>query len=81
MFFLMERMKNKRDKAYEQLERAEMTKPNFGEQFIIYRFKKLIHDNLDIETDDEDEDKIVKIIAFESHIQMMEEYMMLSARL
>lgn len=30
-FFLMERMKNKRDKAYEQLEFSEKTKPTFDE--------------------------------------------------
>lgn len=58
-----------------------MTKPNFGEQFIIYRFKKIIKENLDVETEDEGEDKIVQIMAFESHIKSMEETMMISARL
>ncbi|EGR29894.1 PAS domain S-box family protein [Ichthyophthirius multifiliis] len=82
-FFLMERFKNKREKSFQQFKIAEKTKPSFDEQFIIYRYKKILNENLDQinENDDEGENDIVKIIAFDSHIQQCEEYMKLSAQM
>ena len=77
-FFLIERMKNK-NKAYEQLMLAEKGKPAFYEQFIIYRYQKIIKDNLD-EAEESNAD-IVSLIAFDNHIQLCEEFMKLSANL
>ena len=71
-------MKNK-NKAYEQLMLAEKGKPAFYEQFIIYRYQKIIKDNLD-EAEESNAD-IVSLIAFDNHIQLCEEFMKLSANL
>ncbi|EGR30840.1 PAS domain S-box family protein [Ichthyophthirius multifiliis] len=81
-FFLMERFQNKREKCFQQLKIAEKTKPSFDEQFIIYRYKKILEENLDqIGENEENENDIVKLIAFDSHIQQCEEYMKLSAQM
>ena len=76
-FFLLEFVKNKL-KALEQLNYAfNYTKPAFDQQFLIFRFKKLIQESLD----DHDEEKkdheidIVDVIAFENHLSQCEEYM------
>lgn len=45
-FFNMERLK-KNSKAYEQFSIAETTDPSFGQQFIIYRFKKIIKEHFE----------------------------------
>jgi hypothetical protein len=44
-FFQLERLKNK-NKAYEEFSLALKTNPTFEEEFIIYRFKKIIRENL-----------------------------------
>lgn len=40
-FFYMEKLQSN-NKAYEEFSIAQDTEPSFGEQFIIYRFKKII---------------------------------------
>jgi hypothetical protein len=77
-FFLLERFKNK-NKAYEQLVLAERGKPAFYQQFIIYRYQKIIKENLDEEN--ENNSDIVSLIAFDNHISLCEEYIKLSANL
>jgi hypothetical protein len=64
----MERFKNKREKSYLQFKIAEKTKPAFDEQFIIYRYKKIFNENLDQINQEDSENDIVKLIAFDSHI-------------
>jgi hypothetical protein len=71
-------MKNK-NKALEQLVHAQRCKPAFYEEFIIYRYQKIIRENLD-EANEQNAD-IVSIIAFDNHISLCEEYMKLSANL
>lgn len=44
-FFYMEQYENN-SKAYEHFTKALSTDPSFGEQFIIYRFRKIIGENL-----------------------------------
>ena len=44
-FFLLEKMKSKQQ-ALQELGQAEQNKPPFDEQFIIYRYKKIIEDEI-----------------------------------
>lgn len=45
-FFYMEQI-HQNAKAYEEFVRAERLSPSFIEEFIIYRFKKIIKDKLE----------------------------------
>lgn len=45
-FFYMEKYDNT-VKAYENFSGAQKTEPSFGEQFIIYRFMKIISEKLE----------------------------------
>lgn len=71
-FFLLERT-TFRKKALEQLTVAEILEPSFEDQFLIYRYKKIIEDNLGDQTpgseSQEQEVDIVGLIAFESHLK------------
>lgn len=73
-FFLMEKL-NLKKKALEQLSQAENFNPSFEEEFLIYRYKKIIEDNIgeDNRNSDPDEVKsevdIVGMIAFDSHMK------------
>lgn len=71
-------MKNK-NRAYEQLQLAQLGKPSLDEQFIIYRYQKIIKENLD-ESNESNAD-IVSVIAFDNHITLCEEFMKISANL
>lgn len=69
----MERLNDKK-KALEELSIAQNLKPSFDEEFLIYRYKKIIEDNLnDINqreaSNDEEEVDIVGLIAFETHLK------------
>lgn len=44
-FFLIEKMKMKQQ-ALQELNAAEMTKPSFDEEFIIFRYRKIIEDEI-----------------------------------
>ncbi len=50
-FFYMEQLESN-NKAYEQFTIAQNTEPSFGEEFIIYRFKKIIRENLEEKEED-----------------------------
>ena len=65
-FFLMEKVKDNK-RAYAQFTIAGDTDPSFGEQFIIYRFKKIIRENL--ESKDRDAD-LIDIIRLDNYISL-----------
>lgn len=79
-FFHLERTKNK-NRAYEEFVRAEKTNPGFSEQFIIYRFKKIIKENLEDEEDEENNADLIELIRFDNHVSLCGEAMLLSVRL
>ena len=82
-FFLLERFDNKK-KALEHLNYAETLKPTFDEQFLIYRYKKIIEDKLEEkETDKEagEEIDIVSAIAYETHLKLCEEHIQRASKL
>ena len=54
----MERMDSTK-RAYECFSRASLTNPSFGEQFIIYRFRKIIKENLEAKTENEDKADLI----------------------
>ena len=76
-FFLLERMYNK-PKALEELSIAQTLKPVFDEQFLIYRYKKMIEDQLgdnpNAEAGGQSDLDVVGMIAFENHRSMCEEF-------
>lgn len=78
-FFQLERLKNK-NKAYEELTYAQKTDPTFEEEFIIYRFKKIIRENLENAGEDNTTD-LIELIRFDNHISLCEEAMLQVARL
>ena len=55
-FFYMEQLKQNA-KAYEEFVKAEKASPSFIEEFIIYRFKKIIKEKLE-ESKEEESDLI-----------------------
>lgn len=77
-FFYMEELKQKA-KAYEEFIRAERASPSFIEEFIIYRFKKIIKEKL--EESKEEESDLIEIIRFDNHVSLCEEAMVHSAKL
>ncbi len=78
-FFLMEFICNK-DKAYEQLLRAEMSNPDFNEEFIIYRFKKIIKEKLEVSEEQEEDQSLLSLIFFDNEVALFEEHMMSAAK-
>lgn len=70
-FFLIERMNNKK-RALEELTIAEKLRPSFEDEFLIYRYKKIVDEKLDEagERDGSREKDIVGIIAFETHLRL-----------
>ena len=66
-FFYMEELKQKA-KAYEEFIRAERASPSFIEEFIIYRFKKIIKEKL--EESKEEESDLIEIIRFDNHVSL-----------
>lgn len=73
-FFLMEKL-NLKKKALEQLSLAENFNPGFEEEFLIYRYKKIIEDNIGEDARNSDPNEVqhevdvVGMIAFESHMK------------
>ena len=70
-FFLLEKMNDKKS-ALEELTIAEKLRPSFEEEFLIYRYKKIINNTLnDRRSEDvkEEEIDVVDIIAFETHLK------------
>lgn len=77
-FFYMERL-HQNARAYEEFVMAERASPSFVEEFIIYRFKKIIKDNL--EENKEEENDLIEVIRFDNHVSLCEEAMVQSAKL
>lgn len=77
-FFYMEHLKQNA-KAYEEFVMAEEGNPSFIEEFIIYRFKKIIKEKL--EDNKEEESDLIEIIRFDNHVSLCEEAMIESAKL
>ena len=77
-FFQLEQMQNKK-KAYEEFTETGQLQPSFDQQFNIYRFKKIIKEN--IEDRDENESDLVETIRFDNHVSLLQEAMVLSAKL
>lgn len=72
-FFLLERMNDKK-RALEELSCAQNLKPSFDEEFLIFRYKKLIEDNLNDnlqreQSPENEEVDVVGLIAFETHLK------------
>lgn len=65
-FFLLERL-NKKQQASLELTNAEKYSPSFDEQFIIYRYKKLIEENSGGGNDHDESLDIVSNIAYKNH--------------
>lgn len=69
-FFLLERLNNKK-KALEELSIAEELNPLFDEQFLIYRYKKMIEDQLDDSGNNDARPQgdldVVGVIAYDNH--------------
>jgi hypothetical protein len=75
-FFLMERFGLKK-KALEQLLLAEKADPGFEEEFLIFRYKKIIEDNIsddgkaaEADNGSSNQVDIVGVIAFESNLRL-----------
>ena len=68
-FFLLEKMHSKQQ-ALQELSQAEQNKPPFDEQFIIYRYKKIIEDEI-AESQNEGTGglDVVSEIAFQNHLR------------
>ena len=60
----MERVQNK-NKAMEEFSSLDKYKSSFDEQFLIFRFKKIITDNFD----ENGGDRVVQMIKFDSHVE------------
>ncbi|CAD8148889.1 unnamed protein product [Paramecium pentaurelia] len=77
--FLIERRNNKQ-KALEQFELAQYTKPALYQEFIIYRYKKDIKSK-GMNSQQGEDDDIVNAIAFKNYLSLCEEKMKFSANL
>jgi hypothetical protein len=83
-FFLLERL-NLRKKALEELMVADNLNPSFEDQFFIYRYKKIIEDNLGDQSNKEEtkgeevEVDIVGLIAFKTQLTMCTYYVKAAA--
>lgn len=68
-FFLLERMQSKQQ-ALQELTQAEQNRPPFDEQFIIYRYKKIIEDEIaESQNDGTGSLDVVSEIAFQNHLR------------
>lgn len=65
-FFLLERM-NKKQQANIELQNTEKYGPRFEEQFIIYRYKKLIEEQSNDVGENEENMDVVSNIAYKNH--------------
>lgn len=78
-FFYLEK-ENNTVKAYEHFTKALSTDPSFGEQFIIYRFTKIISEKLEEEKEGDERD-LIELIRFDNHLFLCEEGMLISSKL
>lgn len=80
--FLLEKIKNK-SWALRQLLKAEKRSPSFTEQFLIYRFKRVIEEEM-VESSEHNPGAnldIVSALAYQNHRQHWESYMEAAAQL
>ena len=66
-FFLLERL-NKKQQANIELINAEKYLPKFEEQFIIYRYKKILEEQSSEEGESEENLDVVSNIAYKNHL-------------
>jgi hypothetical protein len=71
--FLLDKMKNKRQ-ALIELTNAGMYNPRFDEQFIIYRYKKIIEESSSEIEEGEGNMDIVSNIAYQNHFNQCIEF-------
>jgi len=71
-FFLLEKMHTKQQ-ALQELTQAETNSPAFDEQFIIYRYKKIIEDEI-AESQNEGQGgmDVVSEVAFQTHLKQLQ---------
>lgn len=75
-FFLLERMKNQ-NRALEELEIAQQLKPQFDEEFLIYRYTKMINETMgdgNKEAEVKEEVDVVVMIAFQNAKKLCVEF-------
>ena len=71
-FFLLEKMQSKQQ-ALQELSQAEQNKPPFDEQFIIFRYKKLIEDEIaESQQDGQGGLDVVSEVAFQNHLRQLQ---------
>jgi len=71
-FFLLEKMHTKQQ-ALQELTQAEANKPSFDEQFIIYRYKKIIEDEIaESQTEGQGGMDVVSEVAFQNHLKQLQ---------
>jgi len=79
--FLLEKMKNK-NWALRQLMKSEKKNPSFAEQFLIYRFKRVIEEEMTESAGNDSANlDIVSALAYQNHRQHWETYMETASQL
>lgn len=68
-FFQLEHMRNK-EKAFEEFVNSSKLDPSFQQQFNIYRFKKIIRENL--ENREGSDADLIETIRFENYVSLLE---------
>lgn len=71
-FFLLEKM-NSKQQALQELLQAEQNKPSLDEEFIIYRYKKIIEDEI-AESQNESQGNldVVTELTFQTHLRQIQ---------
>jgi ubiquinone biosynthesis protein Coq4 len=67
-FFQLEQLRNK-ERAYEEFTNSSRIDPTFQQQFNIYRFKKIIRENL--EDREESEADLIETIRFQNSVSLL----------
>jgi hypothetical protein len=71
-FFLLEKMQSKQQ-ALQELSQAEQNKPPFDEQFIIFRYKKIIEDEIaESQAEGQGGLDVVSESAFQNHLRQLQ---------
>lgn len=70
-FFLLEKMHSKQQ-ALQELNQAEQNKPSFDEQFLIFRYKKIIEDEIAESQNDGQGLDIVSEAAFQNSLRTLQ---------
>lgn len=71
-FFLLEKMHSKQQ-ALQELTQAEQNKPSFDEQFIIFRYKKILEDEIaERQNDGQGGLDVVSEVAFQNHLRQLQ---------